>query len=76
MNLDFSRLDLSAYDGVLGVLLLVVIVWAGLKLAARFMMALVVIVLIGVGFFGLHLDDLSNAAGDAARAAEGAIDIN
>lgn len=45
----------SIFDGILGFILLGVIVWVALKLAARIIIGIIIIVLIGVLFFGWHL---------------------
>jgi len=49
------EINLGAFDGVLGVVLLIVIVWMALKLATRIVVGLIVIAVIGVVFFGWHL---------------------
>lgn len=50
----------SAFDGVLGLLLLIVIVWMALKMASRLIIGLIVVVIIGVVFFGWHIGGFSN----------------
>jgi hypothetical protein len=45
----------SAFDGVLGVLLLILVVWVALKLAKRILIGVIAIVLLGVLFFGWHI---------------------
>jgi hypothetical protein len=45
----------SAFDGVLGLLLLGIIVWVALKLAKRIIIGVVAVVIVGVLFFGWHL---------------------
>lgn len=50
----------SAFDGMLGLILLVVIVWMALKLATRLILGLVIVVVIGVVFFGWHLGGFSS----------------
>jgi hypothetical protein len=47
----------SALDGVLGVALVVVIIWAALNLMKRIVLALIVLVIIAVAFFGVHFGD-------------------
>lgn len=58
----------SIFDGVLGLILLGVIAWVALKLAKRIIIGIVVVVLIGVIFFGWHLGGFSRATLEAPRA--------
>ena len=46
------------FDGVLGVVLVIVVIWAAFKLVTRLVVATAVVVLIAVVFFGAHLPDL------------------
>jgi hypothetical protein len=50
-------LNFSALDGVLGVALVIVVVWAALKLVTRVVLGAIIVVVIAVAFFGLHLSD-------------------
>lgn len=50
----------SAFDGVLGLVLLGVIVWMALKLATRLIIGVIAVVVIGVVFFGWHLGGFSS----------------
>lgn len=50
-------IDWSALDGLLGVALIVVIVWAALKLVKRLIVGLLIVALIAVVFFGAHFRD-------------------
>lgn len=45
----------GAFDGVLGVILLIVVIWMALKIATRLILGLIIIVVIGIAFFGWHL---------------------
>jgi hypothetical protein len=45
----------SAFDGILGLVLLGVLVWVALKLATRIIIGVIAVVIIGVVFFGWHL---------------------
>jgi hypothetical protein len=47
----------SAFDGLLGVLLLIVVIWAAFKLVTRVAIGLILAVVLAVLFFGLHLGD-------------------
>jgi hypothetical protein len=51
--------NLSMFDGILGLVLLAVIVWVALKLATRIILGLILIVIIGVVFFGWHIGGFS-----------------
>lgn len=55
----------SIFDGILGFILLGVIVWVALKLAARLIIGVIAVVLIGVLFFGWHLGGFSRPAASA-----------
>jgi hypothetical protein len=50
-------LNLSAFDGLLAVALVIVIVWMALKLVTRLILGVIILLVIGVAFFGLHLED-------------------
>ena len=50
-------LNLSAFDGLLAVALVIVIVWVALKLVTRLILGVVIVAVIAVAFFGLHLED-------------------
>jgi hypothetical protein len=50
----------SAFDGILGLILLIVIVWMALKMATRLILGLIIVVVIGVVFFGWHLGGFSS----------------
>ena len=47
----------SAFDGILAVALVIVVVWAALKLVTRLILGVVIVAIIAVVFFGLHLND-------------------
>ena len=47
----------SLIDGGLAVLLVIVIVWAALKLVTRLIVGIILVVVIAVMFFGVHLSD-------------------
>ena len=49
------EINWSIFDGVLGLILLGVIAWVALRLAKRIIIGIIVVVLIGVIFFGWHL---------------------
>jgi hypothetical protein len=51
------ELNWSMLDGVLGVALVIVIIWAALKLVTRLVVGAIIIAVIAVAFFGLHLSD-------------------
>ncbi len=53
MDINWSMLD-----GALGVVLLIVVVWAALKLVTRLVLALVLIVLVAILFVALHSGEL------------------
>ncbi len=62
------NIDWSAWDGGLGILLVIVVIWAGLKLMKRLILALIALVLIGTVFFGMHWNDfLSRDPSPAAQ---------
>ena len=48
----------SAFDGLLGVVLLIVVIWVALKLVKRIIIGLVAVVLLAALFFGLHFGEL------------------
>jgi hypothetical protein len=52
MDFNFSMLD-----GVLAVILVVVIIWAALKLVSRLVIGAIIVVVIALAFFGLHFSD-------------------
>ncbi len=60
----------SAIDGVLGVILVVVVIWAALKLMKRLLIALLAIFAIGSVFFGMHWSDFFADRPDPAAPAE------
>ena len=47
----------SMLDGALAIALVVVIIWAALKLVTRLILGVIIIAVIAVAFFGLHLSD-------------------
>lgn len=47
----------SAFDGLLGVLLLIVVIWVAFKLVTRVAIGLILAVVLAALFFGLHLGD-------------------
>jgi hypothetical protein len=49
----------SALDGVLGLLLVIVLIWVGLKFVARLALAVLAVLVIGALFFGLHVGDFT-----------------
>ena len=65
-------INLSLFDGILGLVLLAVIVWVALKLATRIILGLVLIVIIGVVFFGWHIGGFSRPAADEPQAEDAA----
>lgn len=48
----------SAFDGLLGVVLLIVVIWVALKLVKRIIIGLVAVVLLAALFVGLHVSEL------------------
>ncbi|MEZ5959163.1 MAG: hypothetical protein R3C30_01880 [Hyphomonadaceae bacterium] len=50
-------LNWSLIDAALAVLLVIVIVWAALKLVTRLIVGIVLVAVIAVMFFGVHLSD-------------------
>jgi hypothetical protein len=50
----------SAFDGILGLILLIVIVWMALKMATRLILGLIIVAVIGVVFFGWHFGGVSS----------------
>jgi hypothetical protein len=48
----------SAFDGLLGVLLVIVVIWVALKLVKRIVIGLIAVVLLAAIFFGMHFGDL------------------
>lgn len=52
----------SVFDGLLGILILGVIVWAAFKLVKRIVVALIVVALIAAVFFGVHWGDFGVGA--------------
>lgn len=58
----------SAFDGILGLVLLGIIVWVALKLAKRIIIGVVAVVIVGVLFFGWHLGGFSRASLEQPRA--------
>lgn len=51
------EIDWSIFDGALGIVLVIVIIWAALKLVSRLIIAVIVVIAVGVIFFGMHLED-------------------
>ncbi|MGD9980000.1 MAG: hypothetical protein AB7H66_11530 [Hyphomonadaceae bacterium] len=47
----------SALDAVLAIALVIVIIWAAMKLVTRLILGIVIVVVIAVAFFGAHLND-------------------
>jgi multidrug efflux pump subunit AcrB len=64
------EINWSALDGVLGVVLVIVVIWAALKLVKRLVIALVAIFAIGTVFFGMHWSDFFAARPDSGAAAQ------
>ena len=60
----------GAFDGVLGIALVVIVIWAALKLVKRLVIAIIVVVLIGVTFFGMHGGDFFDRDPPAAEASD------
>jgi hypothetical protein len=58
----------SAFDGVLGLLLIGIVIWVALKLAKRIIIGVIAIVLIGVLFFGWHIGGFGRAPAEEPRA--------
>jgi hypothetical protein len=52
------NINWSAFDGLLGVLLVIVVIWVALKLVKRLIVGLAAVVLLAVIFFGMHFGDL------------------
>lgn len=52
--MDFN---ISAFDGMLAVALVIVVVWVALKLVTRLVLGAIILLVIAVAFFGLHLSD-------------------
>lgn len=52
--MDFN---ISAFDGMLAVALVIVIVWVAMKLVTRLVLGAIILLVIAVAFFGLHLED-------------------
>ena len=48
----------SVLDGVLGVVLLIIVVWAAFKFVTRIVLALILLVILAAVFFGLHFAEL------------------
>lgn len=51
------ELNWSLIDAGLAVLLVIVIIWAALKLVTRLIVGVILVVVIAVMFFGVHLSD-------------------
>lgn len=47
----------SAFDGFLGIALVIVLIWAGLRLMSRLVVAVVVVLVLAAVFFGVHFED-------------------
>ena len=52
--MDFN---FSLIDGGLAVLLVIVVIWAALKLVTRLIVGIILVVVIAVMVFGVHLSD-------------------
>jgi hypothetical protein len=52
-------LNWSTLDGVLGVILVIVIIWAALKLVTRLVVGAIIVVVLALAFFGLHLNEFN-----------------
>lgn len=50
-------LNWSLIDAGLAVLLVIVVIWAALKLVTRLIVGVILVVVIAVMFFGVHLSD-------------------
>lgn len=48
----------SAFDGLLGIALIVVVIWVALKLVKRIIIGLIAVVLLAALFFGMHFGEL------------------
>jgi hypothetical protein len=44
---------------VLGVILVIVIIWAALKLVTRLVVGAIIVVVLALAFFGLHLNEFN-----------------
>jgi len=53
----------SAFDGALGILLVIVIIWVALKLVKRIVIGLIIIALVAAAFFTLHYGELPFGGG-------------
>ncbi|MBC7767165.1 MAG: hypothetical protein H7124_00070 [Phycisphaerales bacterium] len=49
------EINWSAFDGILGIVLIIILIWVGLKLMTRLLIGVIAVVVIGVVFFGWHL---------------------
>jgi len=58
--MDFSW---SAFDGLLGVVLVIAIIWVALKLVKRIVIGLIIIALVVAAFFTLHYGELPFGGG-------------
>ena len=50
--------DWSALDGMLGVALVLVVIWAAFKLMKRLLLAFIMVAVLAAVFTGAHLSDL------------------
>lgn len=50
-------LNWSAIDAGLAVVLVIVVIWAALKLVTRLIVGVILVAVIAVVFFGVHLSD-------------------
>lgn len=57
------EINWSAFDGILGVVLVIILIWVGLKLMARLVIGVIAVVIIGVLFFGWHLGGFAGGGG-------------
>ena len=60
----------GAFDGILGIALVVIVIWAALKLVKRIVIAIIVVVLIGATFFGMHWGDFFDRTPPTAEASD------
>lgn len=52
------QFDLSLIDIALIAAVVIVVIWAGLKLVTRLILGVVLVVIIAIAFFGLNLNEL------------------
>lgn len=52
------EVDWSALDGAIGVAVIIIVIWVGLKLMKRLIVGVLLLLVIGVLFFGMHFGDI------------------